>query len=198
MMIQSEITLHSPVWLTAWVAAHRDSYAEASTRMRLVIELSAFNIEHHTGGPFGAAIFDMNTHRLISAGVNRVVHCSASIAHAEIMAITHAQQHFGNFDLSAAGLPQCELVTSCEPCAMCFGALPWSGIRHLLCAACDADARAIGFDEGPKLPDWDALLLRRGISVATGMCRSEAVDVLQRYGADNGPIYNACGDSHGD
>jgi len=195
-MMQTEITLHSPAWLTAWVGAHSDSYKGASTRMRMVIELSSLNVEHQTGGPFGAAVFDKSTHRLISAGVNRVVPCSASIAHAEIMAITLAQQHFDSFDLSASGLPHCELVTSCEPCAMCFGALPWSGIRHLICAACDADARAIGFDEGPKLPDWGALLIQRGISVATGICRSEAVDVLQRYGAGNGPIYNACDDSH--
>ena len=193
-----EITLHTPAWLTAWMEVHCDSYPDASSRMRLAIELSALNIKHQAGGPFGAAVFDMNTHRLISAGVNRVVHCSASIAHAEIMAITLAQQHFDSFDLSASGLPHCELVTSCEPCAMCFGALPWSGIRHLICAACDADARAIGFDEGPKLPGWDGLLIQRGISVATGICRREAVDVLQRYAAENGLIYNACGGSHGD
>ncbi len=196
--MHADITLQHPAWLTAWVASHRDSYPEASTRMRLIIELSALNIEQQTGGPFGAAVFDMNTHRLISAGVNRVVPCSASIAHAEIMAITFAQQHAGNFDLSAPGLPHCELVSSCEPCAMCVGALPWSGIRRLLCAASDTDARAIGFDEGAKLADWDGVLMQRGISVSTGICRREAVDVLQRYGAQHGPVYNACGSVHGD
>ncbi|MDQ6996724.1 MAG: nucleoside deaminase, partial [Mariprofundus sp.] len=142
------ILLNSPAWMTAWIAEHGDSYPDTSTRMRLTIELSALNIEHQTGGPFGAIIFDHASHRLISAGVNRVVSCSASIAHAEIMAITMAQQQLGSFDLSARGLPDCELITSCEPCAMCFGAIPWSGIRHLVCAAGDADARAIGFDEG--------------------------------------------------
>ncbi len=192
--MQTEITLHAPTWLMAWVVAHGDSYPDTSTRMRMVIELSALNIEHKTGGPFGAVVFDMNTHKLISAGVNRVVHSSASVAHAEIMAITSAQQQMGSFDLSAPGLPNCELVTSCEPCAMCFGAIPWSGIRHLVCAADDADVRAIGFNEGPKLSNWEASLSQLGISVATGVCRSEAVDVLRRYGAENGEIYNGCCD----
>jgi len=187
----AEISLHAPLWLTAWVDVHRDSYPDASTRMQLVIELAAFNVEHQTGGPFGAAIFDRLTHRLISAGVNRVVHCSTSIAHAEIMAITVAQQKFGSFNLSASGLPPCELMTSCEPCAMCFGAMHWSGIRHLGCAARDADARAIGFDEGPKSSNWKEALNDRGISVECDICRRDAVEVLQRYAGDGGLIYNA-------
>jgi len=194
----TQIRLHAPPWLPAWLDAHNNSYADTSTRMRLAIELAALNIEHQSGGPFGAIIFDKSTNHVISAGVNRVVSCSASVAHAEIMAITAAQQLLGSFDLSAAGLPTCELVTSCEPCAMCFGAIPWSGIRHLVCAARDADARAIGFDEGPKLPDWDTLLIQRGIAVTTDICRDEAVTVLQRYATDNGVIYNTHGKSHGD
>jgi len=170
--------------------AHNGSYPDISTRMRLAIELSALNIKHQTGGPFGAIIFDRVTHSVISAGVNRVVSNSASIAHAEIMAITAAQQQLGSFDLSARGLPVCELVTSCEPCAMCFGAIPWSGIRHLVCAARDANARAIGFDEGPKLPNWSAALHELGISVETDICRDDAVEVLQCYADTHGVIYN--------
>lgn len=194
----AQISLHAPAWLAAWVNAHGDSYPDVATRMRLCIELSALNVEHETGGPFGAVVFDRATFQLISAGVNRVESCSASIAHAEIMAITAAQQQLGSFDLSATGLPECELATSCEPCAMCFGAIPWSGIRHLVCAAGDADARSIGFDEGPKLPDWNKVLMQRGISVATDVCRDEAVLVLQRYATKSGLIYNGRVDLQGD
>jgi len=202
----TQIRLHAPPWLPAWLDAHNGSYADASTRMRLAIELAARNIDRQgdgqgddqSGGPFGAIIFDKLTNHIISAGVNRVVSCSASVAHAEIMAITAAQQQLGSFDLAAAALPECELVTSCEPCAMCFGAIPWSGIRHLICAARDADARAIGFDEGPKLPNWAAALRQRGISVATDICRDEAVAVLRRYATNGGAIYNTHGESHAD
>ncbi len=194
-MKPTQIILAPPEWLTAWIDSHGDSYSDILTRMSLAIELSALNIEHQTGGPFGAIIFDCASFQLISAGVNRVVPCSASIAHAEIMAITAAQQQLGSFDLSARGLPSCELVTSCEPCAMCFGAVPWSGILHLVCAARDADARAIGFDEGPKLPNWKDALQERGVTVETDICRSDAVEILQHYADDNGLIYNTRHDS---
>ncbi len=194
-MKPAQIILDPPEWLPAWIDTHGDSYPDISTRMLLAIELSALNIEHHTGGPFGAIIFDSVSYQLISAGVNRVISCSASIAHAEIMAITAAQQQLGSFDLSARGLPSCELVSSCEPCAMCFGAVPWSGVRHLVCAARDSDARAIGFDEGPKLSSWKDALLQRGMTVETDICRSDAVEILRHYAGNNGLIYNARHDS---
>jgi len=187
------INLTAPAWLHAWQQAHCASYPDIKTRMQLAIELSATNVEQRTGGPFGAIIFNRASGRLISAGVNRVVACHASIAHAEIMAITAAQQQLGHFDLSAR-IPSCELITSCEPCAMCFGAMPWSGIHHLVCAARDGDARAIGFDEGPKMDNWQEQLQTRHISVQTDVCRSDAVAVLQAYAKHQGAIYN--GRSH--
>jgi len=187
--VMTTITLDAPAWLIGWQEAHAETYPDIEDRMRLAIELSAINVEQDTGGPFGAIIFNRNSGKLISAGVNRVVACAASIAHAEIMAITAAQQQLGVFDLSAP-IPSCELVTSCEPCTMCFGAIPWSGIRHLVCAARDADARAIGFDEGPKMTTWQQQLESRGITVQTDLCRHDAAAILQHYANHQGPIYN--------
>ncbi len=163
--------------------------------MQLAIELSAINVAEGTGGPFGAVVVDMRSGRLISAGVNRVVACCASVAHAEIMAMTAAQQKLGCFDLSAStsiasDTPVFGLYSSCEPCAMCFGAIPWSGIRHLGCAARDGDARAIGFDEGPKMTTWRSQLEKRSITVETDLCRADAVGVLQDYAKEQGIIYN--------
>ncbi len=157
--------------------------------MSLAILLSRLNVENATGGPFGAAIFNMDTHELLSIGMNLVVSSDCSMAHAEMIAISCAQQLLGSFDLGATPC-RYELVTSCEPCAMCFGAIPWSGIRHLACGARDADARAIGFDEGPKMADWKEALESRGITVETDICRQEAADVLQLYAKDRGTIYN--------
>jgi len=190
-MMYADIRLDWPAWLPEWLLAHAGSYPDHNARMRMVIELARLNMEQGSGGPFGAAVFDMNTHTLIAAGMNRVIPCGASIAHAEIMAITAAQQLLGSFDLSAPGLPRCELTTSCQPCAMCFGAIPWSGIRQLICGARDTDARAIGFDEGPRHPDWVGELHARGISVKIDVCRHEAVGVLQQYAVHSGAIYNA-------
>ena len=52
-------------------------------------------------------------------------------------------------------------------------------------------AREIGFDEGPKHPDWVAELERRGIAVERDLERSSSVDVLRHYVATGGDIYNA-------
>ena len=91
--------------------------------MRFVIELARQNIEHRTGGPFGAAIFETTSGKLLAPGVNLVEPAHCSIAHAEMVAIALAQQTRGSYDLGREGTI-CELVTSTEPCAMCLGAIP--------------------------------------------------------------------------
>ncbi len=113
------------------------------------------------------------------------------IPHAEIVAIMVAQKIMGTFDLGAAGLPPLELVSSTEPCAMCLGAVVWSGVRRLVCGARDGDARAIGFDEGPKPDDWIAALKARGIAVRRDVGRQAAMGVLKHYVACGGLVYNA-------
>ena len=65
-------------------------------------------------------------------------------------------------DLGANGFPIHELVTSCEPCSMCLGAITWSGIRGLACGARGSDAESIGFDEGPKPENWETALENTG------------------------------------
>jgi tRNA(Arg) A34 adenosine deaminase TadA len=188
---KADILLQLPPWLKHFMLEEQTPLRTAEERMQLTIKLARLNIEHRTGGPFAAAIFNMETGELVSAGVNLVVPSNCSMAHAEMIAISSAQQKLENFDLGAAGLPHFELVASTEPCAMCFGALPWSGIRHLVCGARDEDARAIGFDEGPKHPHWIKELEKRGISVEIDVCRSGAIEVLQYYSKHEGLIYNA-------
>jgi len=183
-----------PLWLQEKMELTADSFDSLESRMQFVIELSRLNIEKGTGGPFAAAVFDADKGTLIAVGVNRVVPLNSSSAHAEMLAMAGAQQKFGSFDLGAAGLPSCELVTSCEPCAMCFGAIPWSGVRRLVCGATALDAQRIGFDEGPRHPDWVAELERRGIGVMLGVERAEAAAVLNAYLKNGGLIYNGRAD----
>ena len=159
-------------------------------RMTLITELARLNVKYRTGGPFAAGIFDSDTHCLVAPGVNLVTTSQASIAHAEIVAITVAQQAVHHHDLGAEGLSPHELVTSTEPCAMCLGAIPWSGVQTLTCGARDEDARAIGFDEGTKPLNWVETLRAQGISVTRDIHRSEATQVLQEYVKDGGIIYN--------
>jgi tRNA(Arg) A34 adenosine deaminase TadA len=174
-----------PGWVEELLSDPGREYPTEEDRMRLVIELSRSNVDYGTGGPFGAGIFDLSTNRLTAPGVN------LSAAHAEMVAIMISQQIVGRFDLGGEVLPAYELVASKEPCAMCFGAIPWSGVRRLVCGAREEDARAIGFDEGHKTRDWVASLEQRGISMARDVCRDEATEVLRYYAKNGGMIYNA-------
>lgn len=181
-------TISLPDWIRGFLAGLPARFASAEDRMRLAIDLSRENIGRRTGGPFGAAVFDMDSGKLISVGVNCVVPDNCSIAHAEMVAMALAQQKLQTFDLSSKG--RFELATSCEPCAMCLGAIPWSGVQSVLCGASEDDVLAIGFDEGAKPAKWQQELKKRGITVSEGLLRNDASGVLQDYLRSNGAIYN--------
>jgi len=183
-----EITL--PPWLIDFCLEKRQEFPDMDARMRFVIQLSELNVKHRTGGPFGAAVFDMETNKLVAPGVNLVVSNKSSVLHAEIVAMIFAQQVVGQYNLGNINGSLYELVSSTEPCAMCMGAIPWAGIKRLVCGARDKDARRIGFDEGAKLRHWGKALNQRNIQVVKDICRKEAVEVLNQYKNENGIIYN--------
>lgn len=185
-----EFHVRLPDWVEPFLKQSPQMFPTIEERMRLVIQLSRRNVENRLGGPFGAAVFDAGG-RLVASGVNMVTAAGCSILHAEMVALALAQKRLGRYDISDGGRFSFDLFASTEPCAMCFGAIPWSGVKRLVCGARDADARAVGFDEGPKLPDWPAALTSRGITVVRDALREEAAAVLQAYAAAGGPIYNA-------
>lgn len=187
----ADISISMPDWL--WSVAHAERlYQTVEERMSAVLDLVALNIADG-GGPFAAAVFD-STGRLVGPGVNRVVPASAPIAHAEIVAIAAAGQQLGSWDLRSLG--QFQLVTSTEPCAMCLGAVPWSGVTGLVTAARDIDARQVGFDEGDKPENWVANLEARGIEVIRDMARDRAAGQLNDYATSGGEIYNGNSNQH--
>jgi len=188
--METALHLDLPNWLTVAGAAC-PPLALAETRMAFVVGLARRNVETGSGGPFAAAVFEVDGGRLLAAATNLVVASHCSSAHAEVLALALAQRARGSFDLGAAGTPACELVTSVEPCVMCAGAVLWSGVRRLVYGAQGDDARAIGFDEGPKHPDWANELRARGIEVVGDVLRPQAVAVLEYYRAVGGRIYNA-------
>jgi tRNA(Arg) A34 adenosine deaminase TadA len=190
-MKHQRLELRLPDWLENCIPSIVGDCPTVEERMSLVIELSRLNTLHGTGGPFAAGVFSRKTGRLVAAGVNLVVYTGCSLFHAEVVALVLAQREVRHYDLGSEGMPPFELVASTAPCSMCLGALCWSGVRYLACGARDEDARAIGFDEGPKPPDWVQALEIRGIAVQQDIHRSQAVEVLQRYSSDGGLIYNA-------
>ena len=189
-MCDGKLILCLPEWVGPFLEKQDSVFVNPEDKMRLVIELSKLNIENETGGPFGAAIFELDSGKLIAVGVNIVIDSNCSLAHAEMMSIGLAQQKLKTFDLGAENTPAYELVSSTEPCAMCLGAIPWSGVRRLICGARGQDACDIGFDEGVKVPDWTDTLKSRGITILRDVLREEARDILIKYKESGGLIYN--------
>lgn len=185
----SSVTITLPSWAASAVDWER-RYATDDEKMRVAIALSRRNVEQETGGPFGAAVFELGTGRLVAIGVNSVVRLNCSALHAEVVALMFAEQQLASFSLAAPGLPRHELVTSCEPCAMCLGATLWSGVKRLVCGATRSDATRLGFDEGPVFSTSYEYLTHAGIEIAREVCRAEARAVLELYRSRSGPIYN--------
>ncbi len=186
---RDEFVVKLPPWLRALMAREDPAFTSTEAKVRFVIDLARRNVAHRTGGPFGAAVFESASGRVVGAGVNLVEKSNCSLAHAEMLAIALAQRAVGHYDLGAAG-GRYELATSTEPCAMCLGAIPWSGLRRVVCAARGEDAAAIGFDEGAKPADWVGELQKRGMEVIRDILRDEAQTVLQQYAKAGGLIYN--------
>ena len=178
-----------PSWIEDVVDWER-RYPNDADRMRLAITLSRENVQRRTGGPFGAAIFQRDTGALVSVGVNSVVRLSNCTLHAEMVAFMLAQQRVGSFTLAAPGMPAHELVTSCEPCAMCLGATLWSGVHRVVYGAAREDASRLNFEEGPVFPESYAYLEERGLAIARNVLRDEAREVLEMYRRQGGLIYN--------
>ncbi len=189
-----DISVRLPGWVSELLAGREEIYPTIEDRMRLAIELSRLNLRHGTGGPFGAAVFESASGRLLAPGVNLVTSLNCSVLHAEVVAIMVAQRSVGDFDLGGGERPPYELVASTEPCAMCLGAIPWSGVRRLICGARAEDAEAIGFDEGMKPEGWTTSLEERGIAVVRDVLRDEAAAVLREYAERGGEIHNGRGD----
>lgn len=185
----TSVTIALPAWAESAVDWER-RYESDDDKMRVAIALSRLNVEHETGGPFGAAVFAPDSGRLVAIGVNSVVRLNSSTLHAEVVALMLAEQRVASFSLAAPGLPRHELFTSCEPCAMCLGATLWSGVRRLVCGATREDATRLGFDEGPVFPASYEYLAHAGIEIVREACRGEARAVLELYRSRSGPIYN--------
>ena len=69
-MIHAQLHLTLPAWVHEDVDEQR-AYPAPEDKIALAIHLSRRNVEHRSGGPFGAAVF--RDDRLVGVGVNRVV-----------------------------------------------------------------------------------------------------------------------------
>ena len=87
--------------------------------------------------PVGAVI--MRAGQIIATGYNRPITEHDPTAHAEIVALRHAAQLLGNYRL-----PECELIVTLEPCAMCAMALLHARFKRVVFGARDPKTGAAG------------------------------------------------------
>lgn len=186
------ITLSMPDWAAEEHQKLPRHMLTVEERMAAVIRFSRLNFEQGTGGPFAAGVFERDSGKLIVIGVNRVLAHNCSSAHAEVMALSLAQQMLGTYDLGGPGMPVHQFVVNWRPCAMCFGATLWSGIRSLVIAGSGPQLEHItGFDEGPVHPDWENELARRSIELKNNVLTEEALQVYRDFAASQKFVYNS-------
>jgi len=187
--IQLSVNLSLPDWIHDFFPILERTYPTDEDKMRLVLDLALKNVEENTGGPFGAAIFDAETNLVVSVGLNRVVPMNNSTAHAEMMAFMLAQRRLRRVRLDNEN-HDFVLVTSAQPCAMCYGASPWAGIKRIIIGARREDVESLTeFDEGPMPVDWIEGLRKRGITVTQDILRIESREVFRLYSNKKGTHY---------
>lgn len=185
-------TLTLPDWAVEELKKLPTHIPTLEERMKAVLRFSRLNFERGTGGPFAAGVFERDSGKLVVIGVNRVVPSNCSSAHAEIMALSLAQNILGTYDLGGAGMPAHQLVVNWRTCAMCYGAVIWSGIRSLVLAGDGPELEEItGFDEGPIHPEWDKELAKRGIELIRDVLHDESVQIFRDFAASGSLVYNA-------
>ncbi len=190
--LASSFSASLPDWLRAELDTIPEFLPTAEDRVSLINRLADRNWREGNGGPFAAAVVDTETGKVVSVGVNVVLSSGLSSTHAEVVALSLAQVRTGDWDLGAA--LHLQLVVNWRPCAMCYGALIWSGVRHLLIAGSGPECEDLtGFDEGPMHAQWADELEARGIGVVDGVLRDQAIEVFAEYGRSDATVYNARG-----
>lgn len=183
-MITSK-TINLPKWINDEID-EKILLVSNEDKMKFVLELANKNVLKKSGGPFAAAVFNGQTNKLVAVGLNCVVDNNSSIAHAEVVALTLAQEKLKTFRLA----DELILVSSAQPCVMCTGAVLWSGVKTLIYGATKEDVEeVVGFDEGPLHPNWVEEFKQRGINVIGKILNKESRQALQLYKDNEGILY---------
>jgi tRNA(adenine34) deaminase len=115
--------------------------------------------------PVGAIITCQN--KIIAKAHNQTEILNDVTAHAEILAITAAEQYLG-----AKYLKDCTLYVTLEPCVMCAGALYWAQLGKLVFGAKDPKR---GFTHVQPLVTHPKTLIRYGI------LEEECKEIMQEF-----------------
>ena len=105
--------------------------------------------------PVGAVV--VCNDRIIGRGHNQTERLTDVTAHAEMIAITAAQENLGG-----RVLPECTLYVTVEPCYMCAGAIGWARFGRVIWGA-DDPKRGFHSYYGGKSPLHPKTVVESGI-----------------------------------
>ncbi len=117
------------------------------SHLRQAIAISARSVEHGNH-PFGALLVN-GAGTIVLEAENTVTTDSDATGHAETNLVRLATR---SFDLAA--LRVSTLYTSCEPCAMCTGAIYWAGVGRIVYALAEQELLPLTGDH-PDNPTLD-------------------------------------------
>lgn len=120
--------------------------------------------------PIGAVV--VREGRIIARAWNQVETLKDATAHAEMLAITQAENAVGDWRLT-----DCDLYVTKEPCPMCAGALVHARLRRVIFGCPDAKGGAAG--------GWINLLqaepLNHHCEIASGIRSEECAGLLKAF-----------------
>lgn len=115
--------------------------------------------------PIGALI--VHGEKIIARAGNQTETLTDVTAHAEILAITAAEQVLGSKFLN-----ECELYVTLEPCVMCAGAIKWSRLGRVVYGANDEKA---GYSK------YSDKIMGRKCEVLGGIMADQGLKLLKEF-----------------
>ena len=120
--------------------------------------------------PVGAIV--VRAGKIIARASNQVELLKDATAHAEMLALTQAEEAVGDWRLT-----ECDLYVTKEPCAMCAGALVHTRIRRVIFGCRDPSAGAAGSVINLlQMPGFN-----HRCDVACGVSQNECAAILQDF-----------------
>ncbi|MEW6051658.1 MAG: tRNA adenosine(34) deaminase TadA [Candidatus Zixiibacteriota bacterium] len=120
--------------------------------------------------PVGAIVVHEN--RVIGRGHNRTIALHDATAHAEIIALSAAYEHFGDWRLE-----HCYLFSTLEPCVMCAGAAVLSRVKTIVYGA--KDPKFGGCESIFQIPTEPRLNHR--CEIVGGIMEAEVSDLMRQF-----------------
>lgn len=123
--------------------------------------------------PIGAVV--EKDGEIVGRGYNLTETLKDPTAHAELIAIREAAKTLGGWRLL-----QCNLYVTCEPCAMCAGAIVWSRMKKVFIGTMDPKGGACG----SVFNILQEEKLNHYVEIETGLMETECSELLKDFFRD--------------